>query len=169
MRAPCRLFAGILLTATIGVSGEVPRHPRFGFPVYTRLPPGKQLSGEHAPAITPPRSPEEAQRRFRLPPGFEIRLFDSEPDVVNPVAMSWDERGRLWVLELDEYPMDGPAGHTDRDRIKILGDTRNTLHKILSSPATDAIKIEVIHAVGTLNADKPPRKSSPIPTSNRFW
>src|SRR5205085_5415906 len=72
----------------------------FDFPVYTNQPAGKQLSGQHAPATTPALSPEEAQKKFTLPAGFEIRLFASEPEVVNPVAMTWDERGRLWVLEL---------------------------------------------------------------------
>lgn len=74
MRAPCRPIAGVFLTATVGGFGEVPRHPKFGFPIYTNLSSGKQLSGEHAPASTPPLSPAEAQRKFALPKGFEIRL-----------------------------------------------------------------------------------------------
>src|SRR5207247_7519312 len=52
-------------------------------------------------------------------------LFAAEPDVVNPVAMTWDERGRLWVLELYEYPLGAPPGTKPRDRIKILEDTDN--------------------------------------------
>ena len=94
-----------------------------GFPVYKNLPPGKQMSGQHAPATTPALSPEEAQKKFTLPPGFEIRLFASEPEVVNPVAMTWDERGRLWVVELYEYPLGAKPGTRGRDRIKILEDT----------------------------------------------
>ena len=43
--------------------------------------------------------------------------------MINPVAMTWDERGRLWVLELYEYPEGAPPGHKGRDRIKILEDT----------------------------------------------
>src|SRR6266436_1195824 len=102
-------------------------HPRrsgnFDFPVYTNKPSGRQLSGQHAPAGTPALSPEEAQKKFTLPEGFEIRLFASEPEVVNPVAMTWDERGRLWVLELYEYPLGAKQGAKPRDRIKILEDT----------------------------------------------
>ncbi len=90
----------------------------FDFPVYTNKPPGKQLTGQHAPATTPALSPEEAQKKFSLPPGFEIRLFASEPEVVNPVAMTWDERGRLWVLALYEYPLAPKTGGTPRRRIK---------------------------------------------------
>ena len=94
-----------------------------GFPIYTNKPSGKQISGQHAPASTPALSPEEAQKKFTLPPGFEIRLFASEPEVVNPVAMTWDERGRLWVVELYEYPLGAKPGEKGRDRIKILEDT----------------------------------------------
>ncbi|MEO6182161.1 MAG: PVC-type heme-binding CxxCH protein, partial [Verrucomicrobiota bacterium] len=65
------------------------------------------------------------QKKFTVPPGFEVRLFASEPDVINPVAMTWDERGRLWVVELYEYPEGAPAGTKGRDRIKILEDTDN--------------------------------------------
>jgi len=110
------LLAG-LQTAVVSAA------PRFDFPIYTNKPPGRQMAGQHAPATTPPLSPEEAQRKFTVPPGFEIRLFASEPLVVNPVAMTWDERGRLWVVELYEYPLGAKPGETPRDRVKILEDT----------------------------------------------
>ena len=93
-----------------------------GLPPAVR-PAGRQLTGQHAPAATPALSPAEARKKFTLPPGFEIRLFASEPEVVNPVAMTWDERGRLWVLELYEYPLGAPKGQKPRDRIIILEDT----------------------------------------------
>lgn len=86
---------------------------------------GKQLTGVYAPAATEPLAPAEAQKKFVVPEGFEVRLLAAEPDVVNPVAMTWDERGRLWVLELYEYPLGAPAGTKPRDRIKILEDTDN--------------------------------------------
>ena len=89
---------------------------------------GKQLSGQHAPATTPPLSPAEAQTKFTLPEGFEARLFASEPDVINPVAMTWDDRGRLWVVELYEYPLGAPAGTKPRDRVKILEDVDGDGH-----------------------------------------
>jgi putative membrane-bound dehydrogenase-like protein len=101
---------------------EVPKHPKFGFPVYTNAPSGKQLAGQHKPAGNEAYSPAEAQKLFNVPQGFEVRLFASEPEVVNPVAMSFDERGRLWVVELYEYPS-GKPGEKGRDRIKILEDT----------------------------------------------
>jgi putative membrane-bound dehydrogenase-like protein len=76
-----------------------------------------------APAATPALAPAESQKAFTVPPGFEVRLFAAEPDVVNPVAMTWDDRGRLWVVELYEYPLGAPKGTKPRDRIIILEDT----------------------------------------------
>jgi len=86
---------------------------------------GRQLTGAYTPAANPALSPEEAQKKFVVPEGFEVRLFAAEPDVINPVAMTWDERGRLWVLELYEYPLGAAPGAKPRDRIKILEDTDN--------------------------------------------
>src|ERR1051325_2279361 len=86
---------------------------------------GRQLSGQWAPASTPALAPDVAEKKFSGPQGFEIRLFASEPMVVNPVAMTWDERGRLWVLELYEYPLGAKPGEKGRDQVKILEDTDN--------------------------------------------
>ena len=86
---------------------------------------GRQLSGVYAPAATPPLPPEEAAKKMTLPEGFEARIFASEPQVVNPVAMTWDERGRLWVVELYEYPLGAAPGTKPRDNVKILEDTDN--------------------------------------------
>ena len=119
------LVALALYAVSVAAPAAEYRPPRknLGFPVYTNAPAGRQLSGQHAPASTPALSPEDAQRKFTVPDGFEIRLFASEPEVVNPVAMTWDERGRLWVVELYEYPLGAKPGEKPRDRIKILEDT----------------------------------------------
>jgi len=72
-----------------------------------------------------PLSPEKAIDRMILPPGFHIELFASEPDIVNPIDMNWDEQGRLWVIESIEYPYPKefwPDGG-GKDRIIILEDT----------------------------------------------
>src|SRR6188768_1403621 len=86
---------------------------------------GRQLTGVYTPAPTPPLPPEEAAKKMTLPEGFEARIFASEPQVVNPVAMTWDDRGRLWVVELYEYPLGAAPGTKPRDNIKILEDTDN--------------------------------------------
>jgi putative membrane-bound dehydrogenase-like protein len=96
--------------------------PTFDFPIYKNQAPGRQVGGVRAAAATPALSPEATQRQFTVPEGFEVRLFAAEPMVVNPVAMTWDERGRLWVLELYEYPRGAAEGTKGRDRIKILED-----------------------------------------------
>jgi len=102
-----------------------PPRTNFDFPIYTNQPPGRQITSGQLPATTHALAPEETRKLIEVPPGFEVRLFASEPMVANPVAMTWDERGRLWVLELYEYPKGAPKGQKGRDRIKILEDTDN--------------------------------------------
>src|SRR6266699_3394546 len=46
---------------------------------------GKQLTGAYAPAAGQPLAPAEAQKKFIVSEGFEVRLFAAEPDVINPV------------------------------------------------------------------------------------
>ncbi|MGI8602179.1 MAG: PVC-type heme-binding CxxCH protein [Verrucomicrobiales bacterium] len=65
---------------------------------------GKELTGVYTPAPGACPSVEEAIKKMSLPDGYEVRNFAAEPMVVNPVAMTWDHRGRLWVVELYEYP-----------------------------------------------------------------
>jgi len=45
-------------------------------------------------------------KSVKLPPGFELRVFAAEPDVQNPIAITTDERGRLWVAENYNWPAD---------------------------------------------------------------
>jgi putative heme-binding domain-containing protein len=71
----------------------------------------------------PPNDPytaAEAQAKMTVPEGFRVELVASEPDIVNPIAMTFDDRGRIFVTESVEYPRK-PAG-PGRDRIKILED-----------------------------------------------
>ena len=77
-----------------------------------------------APKFQEPLSPEESKKLIQVPLGFDLELFASEPDIINPIAMEWDEKGRLWVIETVDYPNtvrdDKGAGD---DRIKICEDT----------------------------------------------
>src|SRR5947208_2132662 len=70
----------------------------------------------------PPLSPVEAIKKMTVPPGFSVELIAAEPDIVNPVAMTFDEKGRIWLTESLEYPRSsaGPG----RDRIKVLESTK---------------------------------------------
>ncbi len=66
-------------------------------------------------------SPQEALKALQLPGGFKAELIASEPDLVQPIAFTFDERGRIWVVEGNSYPKPREVG-SGQDRIKILED-----------------------------------------------
>ena len=70
-----------------------------------------------------PLSAADSMDYTRVPVGFRLELFASEPDIINPVCMAWDERGRLWVAETVDYPNEITPSRKGRDSIKILEDT----------------------------------------------
>ncbi|MDE2758453.1 MAG: c-type cytochrome [Acidobacteriota bacterium] len=70
-----------------------------------------------------PRSPQESLQSMRIHPGFRVELFASEPDVVDPVEMAFDARGRLFVAEMLDLPYDPEPGQQPRSRIRLLEDT----------------------------------------------
>ena len=69
-----------------------------------------------------PLPPDQAAESLALPPGFNATLFAGEPDVVQPIAFTFDPRGRLWVVECTSYP-EWSADGTGADRVLILEDT----------------------------------------------
>jgi putative membrane-bound dehydrogenase-like protein len=73
----------------------------------------------YAHAGLPPRAAAQA---MTVPPGFKVTLFAGEPDVVQPIAMAIDDRGRIWIAEAYSYPRRVPEGEA-RDRILIFEDT----------------------------------------------
>ncbi|MEX2188083.1 MAG: PVC-type heme-binding CxxCH protein [Pirellulales bacterium] len=68
--------------------------------------------------------PDEAAKAMTLPKDFRAIAFAGEPDVHQPIAMSIDDRGRIWIAEAYEYPVRAPEGK-GRDRILIFEDTDN--------------------------------------------
>jgi putative membrane-bound dehydrogenase-like protein len=64
---------------------------------------------------------EDASRAMKVPAGFEVTVSAAEPDVKQPIAMAYDDRGRLWVAEAYEYPVRA-EGEEGRDRILIFED-----------------------------------------------
>ena len=72
-----------------------------------------------------PLSPAEALKTFRLPPGFRIELVASEPMVESPVAISFDEQGRMFVVEMRSYMRDleGTTEKEPTSRVSLLTDT----------------------------------------------
>lgn len=67
-----------------------------------------------------PPPPSEAVASLQLPEGFSATLFAAEPDVRQPIHMTLDARGRVWVCESYSYKQWGKTGE---DRIIILEDT----------------------------------------------
>src|SRR5262249_29145258 len=67
-------------------------------------------------------SPTDASREMTAQPGFKVTLFAGEPDVVQPIAMAIDDRGRLWIAEAYSYPR-RVADTQAKDRILIFEDT----------------------------------------------
>ncbi len=74
------------------------------------------------PRVQDPLSPEDSQKHIEVPKGFETVLYAAEPNIINPIAFTWDERGRLWVLQSMDYPH-GLANDVGGDRITICEDT----------------------------------------------
>ena len=67
-------------------------------------------------------APQDAAEAMTVPPGFTVKLLAAEPDVRQPIAMAFDDRGRLWVAEAYSYPVRLPDEEA-RDRILIFEDT----------------------------------------------
>ncbi|OYY02986.1 MAG: dehydrogenase, partial [Sphingobacteriia bacterium 35-40-5] len=108
---------------------------------------------------TQPTQPQKALSNFRIPDDLSMDLVLSEPDIVQPVELSFDHRGRLWVVQYHQYPyplglkvtsvdnflrvhfdkvpVAPPGGLTGADKISIFEDTdgNGTYDK-----STDAIK-----------------------------
>ena len=53
---------------------------------------------------TQPTQPQKALSNFRIPDDLSMDLVLSEPDIVQPVELSFDHRGRLWVVQYHQYP-----------------------------------------------------------------
>ncbi|MEM1068249.1 MAG: PVC-type heme-binding CxxCH protein [Planctomycetota bacterium] len=77
--------------------------------------------GDPITLMQKPLAPEESMKRFATPNGFIVKRYADERDFESkPIAMTWDERGRLWICETLDYPNE--LGK-DRDRIRICEDT----------------------------------------------
>jgi len=70
-----------------------------------------------------PTEPGDAAKTFRLQKGFRAELLAGEPLVSSPVEMTFDEDGRLWVIEMIDYPYDEREKVPPQGRVKVLEDT----------------------------------------------
>ncbi|QCR22247.1 c-type cytochrome [Pontibacter sp. SGAir0037] len=83
----------------------------------------RKVVDQNPPAT--PLSPEESIAKMQLPPGYRVELVASEPMVQEPVAISWDGNGRMYVAEMNTYMKDaeGTGQFEKTSRIKLLEDT----------------------------------------------
>ncbi len=92
--------------------------------------------------------PNEAAAKFRAPEGFHVGVFAAEPDVANPIAVTWDVRGRLWVAENYTYAERPQKFDLElRDRVLIFsdldGDGRFDERKVFLDDAQRLTSVEV--------------------------
>lgn len=89
--------------------------------------PGRQANtgpGSAEPRVeVGPLSPDESRRKMRVPAGFRVDLVAAEPLVMDPVAFDWDEQGRLWVVEMADYPLGMDGKGKGGGRVRCLEDT----------------------------------------------
>src|SRR5215467_11206611 len=67
--------------------------------------------------------PRDSLQAMHFSEDFHAELFASEPDVMSPVEMAFDENGKIYVAEMFDYPDDPAAGKPARSRIRLLEDT----------------------------------------------
>ena len=74
-------------------------------------------------ASEPALSPAESAAALKVPAGFRVEVIVGEPKVVQPIAYTIDDRGRLWIVECTNYPASPGVA---KDRILVLEDTKGT-------------------------------------------
>jgi glucose/arabinose dehydrogenase/mono/diheme cytochrome c family protein len=86
-----------------------------------QVPPAPHLKSPSAPAL----SAQDALRTFRLPPGFRIEVAAADPLVFDPVAMTMDADGRIWVVEMRAFMtnVDGMGESAPIGTVAVLDDT----------------------------------------------
>ncbi|HVY76713.1 MAG TPA: hypothetical protein VG890_17915, partial [Puia sp.] len=80
-------------------------------------------AGLTAPVI----DPQDAISKMHVEPGFEVKLVAAEPLITAPIALNFDERGRIWVLDMDDYMPDtaGTGENQPSGKIVILSDSNH--------------------------------------------
>ncbi|HEY6227153.1 MAG TPA: PVC-type heme-binding CxxCH protein, partial [Verrucomicrobiae bacterium] len=70
-----------------------------------------------------PLSPAESLKKIHVSPGFRPELAAAEPLLLDPVAIDWDPAGRLWVVEMADYPLGMDGKGKPGGRVRVLEDT----------------------------------------------
>jgi putative membrane-bound dehydrogenase-like protein len=103
-------------------------------------------------AMQAPLSVAESMRHISTPGGFRVALFASEPEIVKPITITWDDRGRAWIAETVDYPNDLQPPGQGHDRIKICEDTNGDGRADRFTVFADKLSIptSMVHAAGGL-------------------
>ncbi len=82
------------------------------------------VTGEPIGKMQKPLPPEKSVKHYSVPEGFELKLFAADADFGGkPIAMTWDERGRLWVAVTVDYPNNRQPEGEGHDKIVVCEDT----------------------------------------------
>src|SRR5262245_53550896 len=71
-----------------------------------------------------PKSPEESLKCMQPRPGFKVELMACEPAVMDPIAFAFGPDGKLWVVEMGDYPLGVDGKDKKGGRVKFLEKTR---------------------------------------------
>jgi len=80
------------------------------------------VRAEQAPPVKSPVSPQESLQHFALSSNLKIELAAHEPQVIDPVAIRFDGDGRMWVVEMRDYPTGAAGSNPAKSRISVLED-----------------------------------------------
>ena len=96
-----------------------------------------------------PPSAKESAKSFSLPEGTKVKVWASEPMVQNPIAMAWDQHGRMWVAENFTYGSRNIRFDLSlRDRVIVLSDTDGDGHADTRKVFTDEVQMLTSVEVG---------------------
>ncbi len=69
-----------------------------------------------------PLSVEESIAKIHVPRGYRVEVVAAEPETIDPVAFDWDAAGRLWVVEMADYPLGMDGKGMPGGRVRVLED-----------------------------------------------
>jgi putative membrane-bound dehydrogenase-like protein len=98
-------------------------------------PPAETVKAPEFPAL----SPEESLKKVHVPEGFTVQLAAHEPQTMDPIAIDWDLAGRLWVVEMADYPMGMDGKGKPGGRVRVLEDADGNGHYEKSTLFADGL------------------------------
>lgn len=98
-------------------AGEIAAHHQA-----SALSPPAGMAKAVPPPASPPLSPAESLKKIHVRDGYRVELVASEPLTMDPVAIDWDPAGRLWVVEMADYPLGLDGKGQPGGRVRVLED-----------------------------------------------